>query len=161
MAGILNLKPDKDPAQFWQEYGARYGETVLSYHLGRYLSGWPEHEAPLWGLLIATSGGFRFHHFPQEGWIQFFTRSSGGGEPPKEKTIFIPVDRIVSVELAAEKSLWKRIFLSHPPIFTVRYRTMGETGPQTEADLRLETEAKAEAVAQSLRSLITAQSATG
>jgi hypothetical protein len=130
MFGIGNRNKSQDPAQFWQEYGARYGETVHAYGLGRYISGWAEFQETLWGLLIATSGGFRFHHFPHEGWIQALSRVSFGGDTPKEKTIFIPHERILGVDLKSEKSWWKRLLNPTLPRILIQYSpdTAGEAG---------------------------------
>jgi hypothetical protein len=143
MFGLSEQKKDSDPARFWQEYEENCGEKVLAYTLGQYLSGWDEFTIPLWGLLIVTEGGFRFHHFPHEGWIQTLSRISSGGEAPKEKTIFIPNDKIVSVELRVEKSLLKRVFLAGLPKLVVRY---GDKG----GELVLETDRKAEKIISSL-----------
>jgi hypothetical protein len=115
-------KKDTDPQQFWRDYEAALGEKVLSFSLGQYLSGWAEYEPPLWGLLIATDRGFRFHHFPHEGWLQILSRVSSGGEAPKEKTIFIPRERILRAELRRESSLLKRILFASRPRFVVRYK---------------------------------------
>jgi hypothetical protein len=115
-------KKDKDPREFWQAYEAGLGEKVLSFSLGQYLSGWAEHDPPLWGLLIATDRGFRFHHFPHEGWLQVLSRLSAGGKEPTEKTIFIPRERIVRAELRRERSLLKRILFASRPRFVIRYR---------------------------------------
>jgi hypothetical protein len=95
---------------------------VLAFTLGRYISGWAQYNLPLWGLLIATDGGFRFHHFPHEGWIEALSRMTTGGEGPKEKTIFIPKDWFLSVELRMEKAWWKKIFVPSPPRLCIRYR---------------------------------------
>jgi hypothetical protein len=115
-------KKNTDPQEFWKKYEASLGEKVLSFSLGQYLSGWAEHDPPLWGLLIATDRGFRFHHFPQEGWLQFFSRFSSGGEAPSEKTIFIPREWILRAELRRETSLLKRIFLASRPRLVIRYK---------------------------------------
>jgi hypothetical protein len=115
-------KKNTDPQEFWKQYEAALGEKVLSFSLGQYLSGWAEHDPPLWGLLIATDRGFRFHHFPHEGWLQVLSRVSSGGEPPSEKTIFIPREWILRAELRRESSLLKRIFLASRPRFVVCYR---------------------------------------
>jgi hypothetical protein len=125
MFGIGNRDKSRDPEQFWRDYGARYGETVHAYSLGRYISGWAEFQDTLWGLLIATSGGFRFHHFPHEGWIQALSRISFGGDAPREKTLFIPQDRILEAEFRTEKSWWKRLFNPSPPRVVIRYRPDG------------------------------------
>jgi hypothetical protein len=142
MFGLFGQKKETDPAHFWQEYEGKCGEKVLAYTLGQYLSGWDEFNTPLWGLLIATSGGFRFHHFPHEGWIQALSRISSGGEAPREKTIFIPADRLTSVELKVEKSLWKKILLPRSPLLVVRY---GDTG-----ELVMETDRKAGEIVRAL-----------
>jgi hypothetical protein len=55
------------------------------------VSGWAEFAEPLWGLLIATSGGFRFHHFPHQSWLQTLS----GTAQPKEETLFIPRQAIL------------------------------------------------------------------
>jgi hypothetical protein len=118
-------KKDADPREFWKEYEAALGEKVLSFSLGQYLSGWAEYDPPLWGLLIATDRGFRFHHFPQEGWLQILSRVSSGGKAPTEKTMFIPRERIIRAELRRERSLLKRILFASRPRFVIRYRDDG------------------------------------
>lgn len=111
-----------DPALFWAAYEKEIGEKVLGHALGRYLAGWDEFRMPLWGLLIATDAGFRFHHFPHEGWIQAMSRfAGGGGDSPVEKTLFLPLSRIRSIELEIERSWLKRVFLARQPLLTVRY----------------------------------------
>jgi hypothetical protein len=142
----MSRKPDPDPAKFWREYEERYGEKVLAYALGRYISGWDEYEAPLWGLVIATEGGFRFHHFPHEGWLQALSRLSAGGEPPGEKTIFIPANRILAAELRTETSWIKKLLFPHPPVLVLRYRKTAGTEPGTEAEIMVETEYKTESL---------------
>jgi hypothetical protein len=128
MFGIGSRNKSQDPQEFWQEYGARYGETVQAYGLGRYISGWAEFQDTLWGLLIATSGGFRFHHFPHEGWIQALSRISFGGEAPKEKALFIPHGRILGAELRTEKSWWKRFLNPSLPRVVIQYSGAEEDG---------------------------------
>jgi hypothetical protein len=134
-------KQDRDPDQFWQEYEEQIGEKVLAKALGRYMQGWAEYEGPLWGLVIATSGGFRFHHFPHESWISALARVSTGSKPPVEKTIFIPREKISSVELRIEKRWWKKIFSPVPPMLIISYRT--ETSQES---LYAETELNAKDV---------------
>jgi hypothetical protein len=109
-------------AEFWTGYEKRYGEKVFSYFLGKYLSGWPGYEYPLWGLFIATEGGLRFQHFPQEGWLYAQIRVSCGAAPLGEKTIFIPRKRILSAHFRVEKNRWKKLFFCCPPILAVQYR---------------------------------------
>jgi hypothetical protein len=139
-------KKNMDPDDFWKQYEAGVGEKVLSYTLGQYLSGWPEYASPLWGLLIATSGGFRFHHFPHESWIVAISRLSSGGEAPKEKTIFIPRSRILGAELRVEKSLLKKIFIASSPRLVLRY--MDNAG--AESEFVAETDSKASFIVENL-----------
>jgi hypothetical protein len=147
MFGLFERKKETDPASFWKNYEEKCGETVLAYTLGQYLSGWDAFNLPkgttLWGLLIATSGGFRFHHFPHEGWIQALSRVSSGGDAPREKTIFIPRNQLTSVELTAEKSKWKKILFPSSPRLVVRY---GDTG----GELVMETDQKAAEIVRAL-----------
>jgi hypothetical protein len=140
-------KKGVDPEEFWREYEAALGEKVLSFSLGQYLSGWAEHDPPLWGLLIATDRGFRFHHFPHEGWIQAIARLSSGGKAPVEKTIFIPRERILLAELRRETSFLKRIFLASRPRFVIRYRD----GDDAEEEFVAEADSAARAVLENLQ----------
>jgi len=142
-----------DPAVFWREYEAKHGEKVLAHSLGCYQRGWEEFEGPLWGLLIATDGGFRFHHFPHEGWIRALARiSGGGGEEPTERTIFIPSERLRSAELLMEKSWIRKLLTARPPQLGIRYST--EAGG--EGFLLAETDKTALPVAEALKKLIRA-----
>jgi hypothetical protein len=147
-------KKKESPEEFWRGYAARYGETVLSYILGKYLSGWDEFDAAgapeLWGLLIATSGGFRFHHFPHEGWLEAVVRATTGGEAPQEKTLFIPAGSMRAAEIRSEKSWWKRILFPRQPRLVLRYRN--EDG--REKELIAETGSNGETLAGALCSLI-------
>jgi hypothetical protein len=144
----------ESPEKFWADYEKQIGEKVLSYQLGKYVSGWKEFDHipnnTLWGLLIATSGGFRFHHFPHEGWIQALSRLSTGGDGPVERTFFIPAAGIVSAELRVQTSIFKKIFLPQSPILAIRYRD--ENGEEQE--ILAETEKKAEVLAEHIRNLI-------
>jgi hypothetical protein len=145
--GIFSRQKQADPNEFWKNYEAQLGEKVLSFALGQYISGWEEFTPPLWGLLIATDGGFRFHHFPHEGWLQTLTRVSSGNEGPKEKTLFIPRDRILNIELYFEKSILRKIFFAAAPRLIIRYLdTKGGEG-----EFVAETEKKAEEIVSSLR----------
>lgn len=102
-------KEEKSAEDFWRDYEEKTGEQVLSRTMGKYVSGWDEFDEKnwggIWGLIITTSGGFRFHHFPQNSWIDSMTRFAEK-EPPKDKTIFIPNEKIISIELAKEKKRW-------------------------------------------------------
>jgi hypothetical protein len=112
-----------DAAEFWKEFESTHGEEVLGFSLGLYLRGSAEIENSIWGLLIATDGGFRFHHFAQESWISALSRLSagGGGKGPKEVSIFIPKERIISVEYRVETNWLKRIFTASQPLFILTY----------------------------------------
>jgi hypothetical protein len=133
----------QSPEEFWRDYETRIGEKVLARNLGRYLSGWNEFEEsggnPLWGLLIATEGGFRFHHFPQINWFDALSRLSSGWETPQEKTFFIPRDRIVAAEIRKETSWWKRLFAPGSPLLVIRYRKTDGTETELLAELLAET----------------------
>jgi hypothetical protein len=122
-------KQDQSPNEFWREFEEETGEKVLSRGLGKYISGWQEFDenkrGGLWGLLITTSGGFRFRHFPQNSWIDAFTRFAEK-EPPKEKSIFIPKGKIASSQMIRETRWWKKILSHSPPQFVVCY--MDEAG---------------------------------
>jgi hypothetical protein len=112
-----------EAAAFWRDYSAKLGETVIKFALGRYVSGWAEFAEPLWGLALATDAGFRFHHFPHENWMAALSRVGGaGGALPTEKTLFIPKERILGVELRRERSLLKRLLVPQAPTVFLRYR---------------------------------------
>jgi hypothetical protein len=145
--GIFSREKQANPSEFWKNYETQLGEKVLSFALGQYISGWEEFAPPLWGLLIATDGGFRFHHFPHEGWLQLITRATSGSAAPKEKALFIPRDRILSAELYIEKSILKKIFAAASPRLIIRY--LDAKGG--EGEFVAETEKKAEEIIQQLR----------
>jgi hypothetical protein len=112
---MLLKKDDKTADEFWREYEEKTGEKILTHGLGKYVSGWDEFDRKkwkgIWGLLITTSGGFRFHHFPQNSWIEALSRFPEK-EQIKDKTIFIPGEKIVFSELIQEHKWWKKIFSS-------------------------------------------------
>jgi hypothetical protein len=146
---MLSGKKQNSPEDFWREYEEQTGEKVLARGLGRYMSGWEEFDSQewnsIWGLIIATSGGFRFHHFPQTSWLDAlanFTNSSA----PKEKTFFIPKEQIVSAKLIEETSWWKKIFRSSAPQLLINYRD----GTENTKQVLLEVEFKPENLAQAL-----------
>ena len=143
-------KKENNPDDFWREYEEKTGEKVLARSLGQYMSGWEEFDAKgwnaIWGLVIATSGGFRFHHFPHMGWLEALTRLSSGSEGPKEKTIFIPQERLLSAALQKETKWWKKILNPSPPRLVIRYRNdAGE-----EREILLETEYKTDGLVEHL-----------
>jgi hypothetical protein len=96
----------KTPDDFWRKYEEQTGEKVLARALGRYISGWEEFDSrgwnSIWGLIISTSGGFRFHHFPQTNWLAALANFSND-DAPKEKTFFIPREQIICAKLIEEK----------------------------------------------------------
>jgi len=149
--GIFTLKRNnKDPDDFWREYEEKTGETIIARSLGQYISGWDEFgdcsgRNPLWGLIIATSGGFRFHHFPRANWLDALIRS--GGEAQKEKTIFIPRDKIIAASLSKEKKWYRKILSPGVPRLLIRY--LNETG--TEKSLLFLAEYKSEGIAEALK----------
>jgi hypothetical protein len=141
---MMTRKNERTPEEFWRDYEKQTGEKVLARGLGRYLSGWDEFDAaggnPLWGLLIATEGGFRFHHFPQTSWLDALSRFSSGWEAPREKTFFIPRTCIIAAKVRKETSWWKRVFAPAAPLLAIRYRnTEG-----AEAELLAETDSRAD-----------------
>jgi hypothetical protein len=141
-----------EAAEFWKEYEEAHGETVQAFCLGLYLRGCAHIDYSLWGLLIATDTGFRFHHFPQESWISALSRltAGGGGKGPKEKTIFIPREKIISVEYRIEQNWFKRIFTASQPLFVLRY--YDEAG--TKYELAAETDKGSLDVVESLQMLL-------
>ena len=112
MNPMLFRKAEKDPDDFWREYEEQIGEKVLARSLGQYMSGWEEFDSKkwteLWGLIMATSGGFRFHHFAQTSWLLALSHSSS--REPREKTIFIPKEKIISAAFKKETVWWKKLF---------------------------------------------------
>ena len=120
----MSRKAEKSAEDFWREYEEKSGEKVLARGLGRYVSGWEEFDdnrlTSIWGLVIATSGGFRFHHFPQRSWLDSLI-VSGGREEAKEKTIFIPKEKIISAALSTETKWWKKLFAPSPPRLAIDY----------------------------------------
>ena len=111
----------KTRTEFWREYEKNIDEKIFAYSLGRYINGFEELKTPLWGLLIVSESGFRFHYFPHETWLQAISRMSYGGEAQKEIVIIIPKEKILSSDLFIEKSFLKKLFLSCPPLFTIHY----------------------------------------
>jgi hypothetical protein len=142
---LIKKKESFDVNKFWSDYENTIGEKVLAKSLGQYLSGWPGYSQPLWGLAIATSGGFRFHHFPHEGWITALSRITTGGEAPKEKTFNIPGDTIISAELLTEKRWWKKILSPSNPTLVIRCRINGE-----ESQVVIETDRSAATILEAL-----------
>ena len=134
-------KEEKTPDVFWQEYEEKTGEKVLNKGLGKYISGWDEFDknnwSGLWGLVMEMSGSFRFHHFPQHSWIDAFTQFAQK-DPPKEKTIFIPKEKIVSIEYKIEKKWWKKILSPSPPRLIIIYKD--ETDDEKNRKLVFEAE---------------------
>ena len=124
---MLFKKDKESPDAFWREFSEKTGETVLARGLGKYVCGWDEFDnkqlSGLWGLIINTSGGFRFHHFPQNGFFDSLTQLAfNEKEPPKEKTIFLPREKIVSQKIIKEEKWWKRLISNSTPQLVITYR---------------------------------------
>jgi len=120
-------KDEKSSEAFWREYEEKTGEKVLARGLGKYVCGWDEFDKKqwkgLWGLIINTSGGFRFHHFPQNNIYDLLTRfAANARESPKEKTIFIPQEKIILQKMIKEEKWWKRLFSHSVPQLVIDYR---------------------------------------
>jgi hypothetical protein len=146
---LIRKKEELNIDKFWKDYEDKIGEKVLSKSLGRYLGGWDEYPEILWGLAIATSGGFRFHHFPHEGWLVALSRITTGGEPPKEKTFFIPREKIILPELILERRWWKKLLTPSAPVLRIAYsRPDG-----TEARVQIETDRQAAETLEALRNI--------
>ena len=120
---ITSQKTTQSADDFWREYEEKTGEKILTRCLGKYVSGWDEfgNLKELWGLIIFTSGGFRFHHFPQNSWIESLFRGTGQGAK-MERTIFIPNETVINTRLVKESKLWKKIFSPYLPQIVVLYR---------------------------------------
>jgi hypothetical protein len=144
---LLKRKESVDVEKYWKDYEASIGEKVLAKSLGQYLSGWTEYTQPLWGLIIATSGGFRFHHFPHEGWIMALSRATTGGEAPKEKTFYITNDSINSAVIILEKRWWKKILTPSNPTVVIHCTINGK-----EREVIIEADRNAVSVVEALNS---------
>ena len=136
---LLSKRTETTTDEFWRDFEEKTGEKVLSRGLGKYICGWEEFDEKkwngIWGLLITTSGGFRFHHFPQYSWIDSITHAaltarSAKKEKSNEKTIFIPQKKIAALEYVKETRWWKKIFSPSPPRLFIRYldETITEDG---------------------------------
>jgi len=121
---MLFKKKEKSPDTLWQDYEEKTGEKILARGLGKYVCGWQEFDEKkwngIWGLILTTSGGFRFHHFPQNSWMDVLTRFAEK-EPVKEKTFFIPAEKIASSQLIKETKWWKKILTPSTPQLVIRY----------------------------------------
>lgn len=151
-------KQQKSADEFWREYEEKTGEKVLSRSLGQYVSGWEEFDRQgwnaMWGLLIATSGGFRFHHFAQQNWLNSLLNFSSGNEGPKEKTLFLPGEQIIMAELRKETKWWKKIFNPSAPELIIRYRDSAGA----EQTMRLQAEYNSDELPRHLTQRTTADS---
>ena len=121
---MLNNDDKKSADDFWREYEEKTGEKVLKRGLGKYVSGWDEFDkrewGGIWGLVMTTSAGFRFHHFPQYSWLDSLTRFAER-DKPREKTFFLPNEKIISNEVIRETKWWKKIFSSSVPHLIIKY----------------------------------------
>ena len=107
---------------FWQEYEEKIGATVLARSLGQYLSGWEEFDnkglTNIWGLIIATSEGFRFHHFAHRNWLEALTNREGS----KEKIIDIQREKIISAQFIYESRWWMKLLRNTLPKLELVYK---------------------------------------
>ena len=147
---LNNNAAEKERTAFWRDYESKIGETILAYCLGKCIKGSKDLNPPLWGLLIVSSGGFRFHHFPHENWFQAMNRASFGGEIPQEKTLYVSKERLLWADIKTEKSWWKSLLFPEPPLFLVRYFT--EDG--IEAELVAESDKKAAKLVEHIHELL-------
>lgn len=143
-------KSTQDAGDFWREYEEKTGEKVLARSLGQYISGWEEFdkygESPLWGLVIVSAGGFRFHHFFQQNWLSAMFRAGNADREPQEKTFFIPREQIISAELREETKWWKKFLSPALPELLIHYRAPDGA----ELKLRIQIEQKAEGLVENL-----------
>ena len=118
-------KDEKSSETFWREYEEKTGEKVMARGLGKYISGWDEFDKKgwngIWGLIINTSGGFRFHHFPQYNIFDSLTQFAGNAKG-QEKTIFLPQEKIISQKFTKEEKWWKSFFSHSVPQLVIDYR---------------------------------------
>ncbi len=132
------IKPNLGVESFWKEYAEKHGETVFAHSLGRYIGGWADDpdtlRTPLWGLIIATSGGFRFHHFAQDSVVSTLWRLNGGRDSSKELEIYIPKLSIINIDFYKEGSAWRRLLFATPPQLTLNYRDENEAKRILRAD---------------------------
>jgi len=135
---LLRKKTEDSADTFWKDYEEKIGEKVLARSLGRYISGWGEFDdkgwTNVWGLIIATEGALRFHHFPQHHWMNALSRTH---KEPKEKTFSLPRENIISAQLVKESNWFLKILKSPAPQLVIRYRDESETEKMLlmEADL--------------------------
>ncbi|MCX7655367.1 MAG: hypothetical protein N2Z76_02450 [Treponemataceae bacterium] len=111
---------------FWQDYARSLGEPILAHTLCCYVKGWFENRipltGPLWGLLMVTKEKIHFHHFPQESWLDFLSRSSGAKGPSNQEIVFtLPRKDILSIHYYRPQSWWSRLFSSTPPYLRIVY----------------------------------------
>jgi len=138
---MFSKKEEKSPETFWREYEEKTGEKVLARGLGKYISGWDEFDkkewSGIWGLIINTSGGFRFHHFPQNSIFDLLTQFAANNKnPPKEKTIFIPKEKIISQKTVKEEKWYKRLFSRSAPQLVINYRDESQDESQGESGVK-------------------------
>jgi len=145
--------PDNSVDAFWREYEEKIGEKVLARSLGQYVSGWKEFDsqgwAGIWGLIIATSGGFRFHNFSKTSWLSALTNRTSQ-EITKERILDIPKEKIISAVFTRETRWWKKILSRSEPMLIIKY--LDEAG--NELELLLEADNDSGNVADKLSALL-------
>jgi len=124
---------EKSPGDFWKELEEKIGEKVLERGMGKYISGWSDFnkakQANISGLVVITSGGFRFYYFQHKSWFDAMIKNTGT-DNAKEIEIFIPNERIVSTQLVKETKWWKKVFFSSVPLLVINFTN--ETGEAKE-----------------------------
>jgi len=122
---MLRKSTDRNPDDFWREYEEKIGDKILAHGLGRYISGQEEFDSKkwndIWGLLLISEAGFRFHHFPQQNWLESLV-VRGNTPGSREKIIFVPKEKIIKAEIHKETRWWVKLFASGLPILVIKYR---------------------------------------
>jgi len=127
---MFTEKKEKAPDAFWKEFEENTGEKVLKRGLGKYISGWDRFDeskrSKIWGLIIFTSGGFRFRHFPQYSLFDAFIKRAENDQA-EEKSIYIQNEKIISSGIVKESNWFKRLSGGMPK-FIISFKD--ETGAE-------------------------------
>jgi hypothetical protein len=143
---FLKSEQKKSAEEFWREYEEETGEKVLERGFGKYVSGWDEFDEnnlnDIWGLVITTSGGFRFHHFPKYSLLDSMIQLTKK-DKKQEKTIFIPQENIIGGQVSLksvcrETNWWKKIFGSDVPRLCIKYMDAASESESVEKQMIFE-----------------------